>query len=53
MTNINSPDSIVKTMSYDQRLAAYERQKKTARLVCKTAEEYEDMVKRLAVIWEI
>lgn len=42
---------VERNMTYAERLAAYERQKKTARLVCTTPEEYEEMVKKLAVIW--
>lgn len=48
----NSTDS-VRNMPYEERLRGYERQKKTARLVCKTPEEYENMVKTLAKIWEV
>lgn len=42
-----------KRLTYQERLAAYERQKKVARLVCKTPEEYENMVKKLVEIWRI
>lgn len=40
-------------MTYQERVAAYERQKKVAHLVCKTPEEYEAMVKQLVKIWRI
>lgn len=46
-------DNNPKKMTYEERIRAYERQKKTASLVCKTPEEYENMVKTLAKIWEV
>lgn len=49
----NSKPVTNRDMSYDERLRGYELQKKTARLVCKTSEEYENIVKQLAKIWEV
>lgn len=49
----NSKPVTNRDMSYDERLRGYELQKKTARLVCKTSEEYEAIVKQLAKIWEV
>ena len=48
----NEPHNI-KNMTYQERLAAYERQKKTARLVCTDAESYERMCKTLADLWRV
>lgn len=53
MKNTTIPDPIKSDLPYQERIRAYERQKKTARLVCKTPEEYERMVKTLADIWDI
>ena len=50
---MNTTENNTKEMPYQERLAAYERQKKTARLVCTDEESYERMVKTLAEIWNI
>ena len=43
----------VTAMPYEERIRAYERQKRVAKLVCATPEEYEAMVKHLADVWDV
>ena len=53
MESIGPAEKPKSDMPYAERVRAYERQKKTASLVCKTPEEYESMVKVLADLWNI